>query len=112
MVAERRELRRLHEALEPARRSVAGNGGGLDAKRVGTLEAAARDAAARIAASVEALDAIGVEVKDLDMGLVDFPTRHPERGETVLLCWRVGEDEIGFWHGVDEGFPGRKPLPF
>jgi hypothetical protein len=112
MVAERRELRELHAELEPARRSVAGNGGGLDATRVQALEAEAREVATRIAASVEELDAIGVQVKDLDSGLVDFPTRHPERGETVLLCWRVGEDEIGFWHGVDEGFAGRKPLPF
>ena len=48
-------------------------------------------------------------VKDLDRGLVDFPAfRH---GEEVLLCWQVGEDEIGYWHGVDDGFAGRKPLP-
>jgi hypothetical protein len=50
-----------------------------------------------------------VQVKDLDRGLVDFPALHD--GEEVLLCWQVGEDEVAYWHGVDEGFAGRKPLP-
>ena len=52
---------------------------------------------------------LGGNVKDLDTGLVDFPARH--NGEDVLLCWQLGEDEIAFWHGADEGFAGRKPLP-
>ena len=47
-------------------------------------------------------------MKDLDRGLLDFPARR--EGEEILLCWHVGEDEIRFWHGVDEGFAGRKPL--
>ncbi len=50
----------------------------------------------------------GVEVKDLDSGLVDFPTRY--RGRTVYLCWKLGEEHIGFWHSTDEGFAGRKPI--
>jgi hypothetical protein len=51
---------------------------------------------------------VGALVKDLDDGLVDFPAR---RGaEEILLCWRLGEEEIAFWHGLDEGFSGRKPL--
>ena len=48
-------------------------------------------------------------MKDLDDGLVDFPARRG--GEDVLLCWRLGEDAIEFWHGLDEGFSGRRPLP-
>jgi len=52
---------------------------------------------------------LGVEVKDLDEGLVDFPALR--RGETVLLCWRLGEDDVGYWHTVQEGFAGRRPLP-
>jgi len=51
----------------------------------------------------------GVEVKDVDEGLVDFPALR--RGETVLLCWRLGEDEIGYWHTAEDGFDGRRPLP-
>ena len=51
----------------------------------------------------------GALVKDLDEGLVDFPAQR--EGEEVLLCWRLGEDEISFWHGLEEGFSGRRPLP-
>ncbi|HVW11176.1 MAG TPA: DUF2203 domain-containing protein [Bryobacteraceae bacterium] len=48
----------------------------------------------------------GVLVKDLDVGLIDFPTLY--RGREVYLCWRMDEDDIDFWHGTDEGFAGRK----
>ncbi|HEV2618546.1 MAG TPA: DUF2203 domain-containing protein [Acidobacteriaceae bacterium] len=54
------------------------------------------------------IDEIGVMVKDLDQGLLDFPA--VLEGRTVLLCWKLGEKEIGFWHSMDEGFAGRKPL--
>jgi hypothetical protein len=43
-------------------------------------------------------------------GLLDFPARRGD--EDVLLCWKLGEDEIAYWHGLEEGFAGRKPLPF
>lgn len=62
--------------------------------------------------AVDALEELGVLVKDVDRGLVDFPALHPTTGETVYLCWMVGEETIGFWHEVDTGFAGRKPLPF
>jgi hypothetical protein len=55
---------------------------------------------------------VGVQVKDLDRGLIDFPARHPARDETVLLCWQLGEEAVEYWHGLEEGFAGRKPLPF
>ena len=48
----------------------------------------------------------GCLVKDLDMGLIDFPTKY--NGTEVYLCWRLGESGIEYWHGVDEGFRGRK----
>src|SRR5215216_4655029 len=48
----------------------------------------------------------------LDLELIDFPAHHPESHETVLLCWHLGEDSVQYWHGVEEGFAGRKPLPF
>ncbi len=54
------------------------------------------------------IDAIGVQVKDLDKGLLDFPSILD--GRTVLLCWKLGETEIGYWHSVEDGFAGRKPL--
>ncbi|MDP9372490.1 MAG: DUF2203 domain-containing protein [Chloroflexota bacterium] len=57
---------------------------------------------------LEGLTALGVEVKDLDSGLVDFP--HWREGRVVYLCWRLGEERIAFWHDLDAGFRGRQPL--
>jgi len=54
------------------------------------------------------IDAIGVQVKDLEKGLLDFPCVLD--GQTVLLCWKLGEREIAFWHSIEDGFAGRKPL--
>lgn len=64
--------------------------------------------AERLKAALENIQEIGCVVKDLDIGLVDFPTLF--RGEEVYLCWKVGEPDIQFWHGVNEGFAGRKPI--
>lgn len=58
--------------------------------------------------TVERIQETGCLVKDLDKGLVDFPTLF--RGEEVYLCWMMGEPAIGFWHRVEDGFPGRKPI--
>ena len=59
-------------------------------------------------ASMERIENMGVLVKDLDIGLVDFPTLF--RDDEVYLCWRMDEDDIDHWHGVNEGFAGRKPI--
>lgn len=58
--------------------------------------------------AVSEIDSIGVQVKDLDIGLLDFPCEVD--GEIVLLCWKLGEQRIDFWHGVEEGYRGRKPI--
>jgi hypothetical protein len=58
--------------------------------------------------ALERIEELGVLVKDLDTGLVDFPTLF--RGEEVYLCWRMDEADIDHWHSVDEGFPGRRPI--
>lgn len=54
------------------------------------------------------IDSTGVQVKDLDIGLLDFPCE--VEGQTILLCWKLGESAITHWHGTDEGFAGRKPI--
>jgi hypothetical protein len=64
-------------------------------------EQRAKDALAEI-------DSIGVQVKDLEVGLLDFPCE--VEGRTVLLCWKLGEKSISHWHGTEEGFSGRKPI--
>jgi hypothetical protein len=66
--------------------------------------------ARELAHAIDAVVELGVQVKDIDEGLVDFPALR--RGETVLLCWKLGEDRVGFWHTIEEGFAGRRPLPF
>ena len=57
---------------------------------------------------VDRIRALGVQVKDLDAGLVDFPARREQR--VVLLCWKLGEPRIGWWHELETGFAGRQPL--
>jgi hypothetical protein len=52
--------------------------------------------------------ALGGEVKDMDTGLVDFPGKRG--GEEILLCWRLGEQRLGFWHTAEAGFAGRRPI--
>jgi hypothetical protein len=54
------------------------------------------------------LASLGVQLKGIEEGLVDFPSERD--GREVLLCWRLGEDTIGWWHDLETGFPGRQPL--
>lgn len=61
-----------------------------------------------IKSALERIEELGVLVKDLEAGLADFPTLF--EGEEVYLCWRMDEPDIGHWHGVSEGFAGRKPI--
>jgi hypothetical protein len=78
---------------------------------VGGVQRNRKDTEAHLQTAKDALaeiDAIGVQVKDLDTGLLDFPTRVD--GELVLLCWRRGETRIEYWHTVEAGFRGRQPL--
>jgi hypothetical protein len=58
--------------------------------------------------AIAEIDSIGVQVKDLDIGLLDFPCE--VEGEIILLCWKLGESSITHWHGTREGFAGRKPI--
>jgi len=64
--------------------------------------------AKRLKAAIEQVQELGCVVKDLDMGLVDFPTLF--HGVEVCLCWKLGETRIEYWHGMEEGFRGRKPI--
>jgi hypothetical protein len=112
LVAARKRFVDLAGRLEQVEGRVAGNGGGLDPEQVRELQEQAAEVGAEIAVLVGELEAAGVQVKDLDQGLIDFPAHHPASHETVLLCWHLGEDGVQYWHGVEEGFAGRKPLPF
>lgn len=74
------------------------------ARRKAELDKAVQEAKDTLAE----IEAIGVQIKDFEQGLLDFPCLL--EGKTVLLCWKLGEKEIGFWHSPEDGFAGRKPL--
>jgi hypothetical protein len=80
----------------------------VDRSRAFALRNRREAAVAHLRESIEGIQELGCVVKDLDTGLIDFPTLL--RGEEVYLCWKLGEPGIGFWHGVDEGFRGRKAI--
>jgi hypothetical protein len=108
LVGHRRALVALQERQSAVTARIAGNGGNVEPHELEEVQQQLDEEVAGIARCVARIHEVGALVKDLDDGLVDFPaTRH---GRDVLLCWRLGEDEIGFWHGLDEGFSGRKPL--
>lgn len=101
-------LERLQAETEAIEKRIRGNGHAGQGKRLAEKQEALRETGRGIAALVEQVQALGVEVKDLGMGLVDF--RALREGEEVYLCWRVGESGIEWWHTLDGGFSGRKPL--
>jgi hypothetical protein len=107
------EVRQEHtvalEWQEELERKIRGNGGGIPPAELASATAEVDAVARRMARLADEITSHGAQVKDLDSGLVDFPALH--RGETVLLCWQLGEDEIAWWHRVDDGFAGRRPLP-
>ncbi|SRR6266536_810886 len=110
LVAHRRAMADAARRRAGLVQRIAGNGGDFDPQEPRALEEEFAREGEAVAQCVRRLEGLGVLVKDLDAGLVDFPALH--EGEEVLLCWQVGEDEVAYWHGLDEGYAGRKPLPF
>ncbi|MCQ3935627.1 MAG: DUF2203 domain-containing protein [Chloroflexi bacterium] len=62
----------------------------------------------RLDAIMHRLQDMGIEVKDLTVGLVDFPAQR--NGRTIYLCWKYGEESVRFWHEIEAGFAGRQPI--
>jgi len=87
---------------------IAGNGGDMQPSDLRELAETIQAEADAIAACAQQIDDAGAQIKSLEDGLLDFLSQR--EGEPVLLCWKLGEGEIAYWHGVDEGFAGRKPL--
>jgi hypothetical protein len=108
MVAHRRNLGAAQRRQAELVVTIAGNGGDLGPSDLQEAAETMQQAADGIADCVRELDEVGVQVKSVEDGLLDFPSQRD--GEDVLLCWQVGEERVAFWHGVDEGFAGRKPL--
>lgn len=109
MVARREAHVAALERQEELEQRIRGNGGGIPPATLADAQAEVEREARSLARAVDAIAERGAQVKDIDEGLIDFPAlRH---GETVLLCWKLGEDEIRYWHTVDDGYAGRRPLP-
>jgi hypothetical protein len=109
LVAHRRALVELQERQSALTTRIAGNGGNVEPSELQDVQERLDEEVAGIARCVARIHELGALVKDLDDGLVDFPAKR--EGDDVLLCWHLGEDEIAFWHGLDEGYSGRRPLP-
>ena len=86
---------------ERVRGNVAGNGGGRESSEYS-------EALALLKRETERLSAASVLLRDVETGLIDFPSERD--GQPMFLCWKLGEDEVGFWHPVDTGIAGRRPL--
>jgi len=108
MVEQRREVTHHLERKEELSDLTQTNGGGFPPRLPSEIDTALDVAAGELQRTIEELTGLGVQIKDLDSGLVDFPSYRD--GEEILLCWQLGEDEIAWWHTVDGGFAGRQPL--
>jgi len=109
MVADRRAHVEALTRQEELEGRIRGNGGDIPPATLGAVAEEVDTKARELARAIDEIAAHGAQVKDIDEGLIDFPARNG--GETVLLCWKLGEDEIRYWHAVEDGFAGRRELP-
>jgi hypothetical protein len=108
MVEIAREMKPLRTRWQRIVIAIGSNGGGLEKRDAEQLREKLERLSAELDATIAEITAQGVQVKDVERGLVDFPT--VIEGRPALLCWHVGEERIGFWHSEDDGFAGRRPL--
>ncbi len=105
----KRTIEEVDEELGDLSQEIFVNGGmTVDVKHWAHRKAEKDKALQQAKDAIAEINAIGVQVKDLDIGLLDFPCN--VEGEVILLCWKMGEDSITHWHGMEEGFAGRKPI--
>lgn len=107
------EGRQAAEAVESvltdlSRRIFLSGGMKIDPVQVAAQRAELEEHLKRVRETIAEIDAIGVQVKDLESGLLDFPCRLDD--EVVLLCWRLGEESIDHWHKMEDGIKGRQPI--
>ena len=105
--ARRRRLDVVQHKLGELTVKAAANGNLLEEEVHGTQREAQR-LTEELSKLMTRINDLGCEIKDIEQGLVDFPSLR--EGREVYLCWRLGEEEIAFWHELDAGFGGRQPL--
>jgi hypothetical protein len=108
LVAVRARMRELEQSQGELVTAIGGNGGGYAATDLNAAQSELGGLVDVALACVDKLEELGVVLKDVDLGLLDFPSER--EGEAVLLCWHVGEDSVTSWHGLEEGYAGRKPI--
>ena len=96
------------EFQEVSQRIFLAGGTRVDIAHLAVRKAEKEKTLQRVKDALAEIDSTGVQVKDLDVGLLDFPCRVND--QVILLCWKLGEKAITHWHGLEEGFQGRKPI--
>ena len=108
LVALRERMRELERTQGELVTAIGGNGGGYAASDLNSAQGELTGLAEAASACVERPEELGVSIKDFDLGLLDFPSLRGD--EVVELCWHAGEERVGFWHRLGEGYAGRKPI--
>lgn len=106
--ARRRELDERQQLLETIRQQAGQNGYRLGGDAFLRVKQEAEFILEECNTAIKQIEALGCLLKDLHMGLIDFPSLR--EGREVYLCWKPDEAEVGYWHGPTEGFAGRKPI--
>ncbi len=108
-IAAKKEVEEIEAEFQKLNHEIFLRGGSqIDVITLARRRAASDKALQQIKDCLAEIEATGAQVKDMDIGLLDFPC--VVDGETILLCWKLGENKITHWHGVAEGFAGRKPI--
>jgi hypothetical protein len=105
---QRAELIRLRDRTLAAHASTGGGSGELDAEEAQRIRLRMQGIVDQMAAAVARIDGLGITLRDIERGLIDFPAL--TGGRQVWLCWQLGEDAVGFWHELETGFGSRRPL--
>ncbi len=104
----RGELEERQQALEAIRQQAGANGHRMASEEFVRLKREAEFLLEECNTAIKKIDSLGCFLKDLHLGLIDFPSLR--EGREVLLCWKPDEAEVAYWHGLTEGFAGRKPI--
>ena len=105
---QRAELIRLRDRTLAAHASTGGGPADIDDEEAQRIRLRMQGIVDQMAAAVAQIDKLGITLRDIERGLIDFPAL--TGGRQVWLCWQLGEDEIQYWHDIETGFAGREPL--
>lgn len=108
-ISSKKKVDALEAELNGLSQRILFHGGILvDSARTAGMKTEKDSSAQQLREALEQIESRGCLIKDLDIGLIDFPCKVNHR--EIYLCWKIGEPSIGFWHNTDEGFAGRKPI--